>query len=277
MFIPKPTRRIQGFTLIELLVVIAIIAILAAILFPVFQKVRENARKASCQSNLKQIGLACVQYQQDYDETLVNSWYGVDGWKASDPNPASTKYKWMDAVYPFVKSTGVFHCPDDSGNMMNQDGNANSATAGQNTGIYIPYTDLTKTDDTHYGSYGMNTAYFDANPKDLQGPGDGQGVSVNMATLQNPASTIWVADGAGYQVSWTVGEAAGKNIGPRMYGGFLTLGRTMNCTDSPAVQRHNNLTNLLFVDGHVKSTRLETTLQLDPTNSYYYQWTTRGQ
>jgi prepilin-type N-terminal cleavage/methylation domain-containing protein len=63
-----PSRKRTGFTLIELLVVIAIIAILAAILFPVFARARENARRASCQSNLKQIGLAVYQYTQDYDE-----------------------------------------------------------------------------------------------------------------------------------------------------------------------------------------------------------------
>jgi prepilin-type N-terminal cleavage/methylation domain-containing protein len=66
----------RGFTLIELLVVIAIIAILAAILFPVFAKAREKARQTSCLSNCKQIALACLQYAQDYDETLAPEGYG---------------------------------------------------------------------------------------------------------------------------------------------------------------------------------------------------------
>src|SRR5579872_7481927 len=73
------TRR-SGFTLIELLVVIAIIAILAAILFPVFAQAREKARAITCLSNLKQIGLACTMYTQDYDETLPFAWSAQGGW-----------------------------------------------------------------------------------------------------------------------------------------------------------------------------------------------------
>ncbi len=111
----QPRQRIRsGFTLIELLVVIAIIAILAAILFPVFQKVRENARKASCLSNEKQLGLAFVQYQQDADEAFPPG--NPNG--CTNANVASSCFGygggWAGEIYTYVKSTGVFKCPDDS-------------------------------------------------------------------------------------------------------------------------------------------------------------------
>jgi len=92
-----------GFTLIELLVVIAIIAILAAILFPVFAKAREKARQTTCASNNKQLGLAFMQYVQDNDEVFPyhpgNSSSGGDG--------------WASLIYPYVKSAGAYRCPDD--------------------------------------------------------------------------------------------------------------------------------------------------------------------
>ncbi len=87
----------KGFTLIELLVVIAIIAILAAILFPVFAKARENARKSTCQSNVKQMGLSMLQYVQDYDETFPN--YSQSGIGA------------LMVIAPYMKNTGILICP----------------------------------------------------------------------------------------------------------------------------------------------------------------------
>jgi len=99
-------RQRSGFTLIELLVVIAIIAILAAILFPVFAKVREKARQISCSSNLKQISLGILQYQQDYDEM-----FPMGETQASAAQGGF--YGWPTEVAPYLKSTAVLECPDD--------------------------------------------------------------------------------------------------------------------------------------------------------------------
>lgn len=100
------TLHRNGFTLIELLIVIAIIAILASILFPVFARARENARRTSCASNMKQLGLGLMQYFQDYDETIPCG---------ADPNDFNQGVGWAGQILPYVKSAPVYRCPSDTG------------------------------------------------------------------------------------------------------------------------------------------------------------------
>jgi prepilin-type N-terminal cleavage/methylation domain-containing protein/prepilin-type processing-associated H-X9-DG protein len=128
----RQKKKAQGFTLIELLVVISIIAVLAAILFPVFARARENARRASCMSNMKQIALGFMMYTQDYDEhyplaayhplpatqnspTVQETDHSYPGYVYgvyNNTGATMTRYiTWMDLIYPYVKSAQVFECP----------------------------------------------------------------------------------------------------------------------------------------------------------------------
>jgi prepilin-type N-terminal cleavage/methylation domain-containing protein/prepilin-type processing-associated H-X9-DG protein len=134
----------RGFTLIELLVVIAIIAILAAILFPVFARARENARRTSCQSNLKQIGLGLMQYTQDYDERFMRPLHYIGPSHAGNTN-------WGRTIQPYVKSTQLFTCPSDS---------STADVAGGYWG----------TDRRFRISYGMNESFGDLSLAALNSP-----------------------------------------------------------------------------------------------------------
>lgn len=225
--------RQKAFTLIELLVVIAIIAILAAILFPVFARARENARRSSCQSNLKQIGLGLLQYTQDYDEKLPNEWYGP-GNDDSGASNATDKYKWMDATFPYVKSEQIYVCPSDSVNNKYILNSRSQANTGASAG-------------TNFGSYYINKYY---------GPGNGGPTGVSLSSLQAPATTIWVVDGL--QPSPNAGAAYRICFGNDGSDISSTSPRTAFSTSygGAAVERHLDTLNVLFTDGHVKAQKL---------------------
>jgi len=257
----------SAFTLIELLVVIAIIAILAAILFPVFARARENARRASCQSNLKQIGLGMIQYSQDYDENLVNGWYG----NPSESEPKK-KYKWMDATLPYIKSTQVFSCPSwaASGDAIAKAGGGpNLGNTGGNPGIasgnFIPIDSgqLNTWSNQYYGSYALNTAYW--NDELHKGPGNSN-PPMHISRVASPSTTIWAADGNGsYGIVWASGQP-GVTV---TAGGVKRMGLN-DYIDGSLVQRHLDTTNLLFVDGHVKSMKIEALTAPAADGAYKY-------
>ena len=128
------THRRSGFTLIELLVVIAIIAILAAILFPVFARARAKARQTACMANLKQLGLSFEMYAQDYDEMLPIWGYGNTSYPEN--GPAQGFYSWDTSLEPYLKNQQILKCPD---NPYNRDarGYAMTRYTGDPYGVNI--------------------------------------------------------------------------------------------------------------------------------------------
>lgn len=135
----KIARTNRAFTLIELLVVIGIIALLAAILFPVFNRARENARRSSCGSNLKQIGMGVMQYLQDNDEK-----YPVQASAAPEPYASflgqpvtATNQNWIVSIYPYVKSWQLFKCPSAIPYKRTGGGTAGNPTGNSNTNYVI--------------------------------------------------------------------------------------------------------------------------------------------
>ena len=220
----------NAFTLIELLVVIAIIAILAAILFPAFARARENARRASCQSNLKQIALGIKQYTQDYDEKYplsVSHTNNVGGWDTPDQG-------WPQLIQPYVKSTQLLQCP--------------SETTAPNASPYAAgYTDYW---------YNNELAPVVTDGEEIFLPSSG----ISDAALSYPTLTVMNGDGVGSQAAYVCSGLACSDDGSAVYGS-LNPGLAVTGGGEFA-QRHLEGMNFSFADGHVKWYRSATTTKM---------------
>lgn len=239
----------RGFTLIELLIVIAIIAILAAILFPVFASAREKARQTTCSSNLKQIGLAIIQYTGDYDDVMpLQASYSV----ANGTDPF-----WNQLIYPYVKSANVYICPDNPENAGNPSGIPG-------TGKYSNYPAI-------YTSYACNsTSGAPASyPWRTWGPFGQAGTEAGcpISVIVDPDQCISVVEqlrgGAAFSViSSAVTPSADGGNSCYLPGGSTTY--PWSCLFAG----HTHMSNYLFCDGHVKT--------LAPTSTINY-WSFNNQ
>ena len=233
---PRNRSRTQttakAFTLIELLVVISIIAVLSAILFPVFAKVREKARQISCLSNEKQLGLAFMQYAQDNDETFPSDsdHYGQG---------------WAGKMYPYVKSTGVYGCPDDptqpTAGASKLSYALNAAYVG---GVSFYYPQITQSyNNTVVQRSPSNTVLLFEIQGNTNGPTHQAGVPVNDPNEESSGSGLGSNAGAcglSPTTNWCYGKYATGDISG---GGLAPIG---------GKGVHNDGANYLASDGHAK-------------------------
>lgn len=271
----RSRSSLRGFTLIELLVVIAIIAILAAILFPVFAQAREAARKTACASHSKQMGTAIMMYKQDYDETFPQAYYYLD-----NNSGAGGYVQWSGLIQPYAKNTGMFVCPSDP---------LRGHVPTNTFDVQVPRL-----------SYTANGAII-ARKRRTSDPGR----VVSDAEVDAPADTIMIAEATSFVNCMNdVSNASGTNNkshrstnavmlaggGTRFtgeteaYGTALealsvakakadlaacptatSAGLSFICYTQP--DRHSGGANYIYADGHAKWQKLERTL--DPLN---FQW-----
>jgi prepilin-type N-terminal cleavage/methylation domain-containing protein/prepilin-type processing-associated H-X9-DG protein len=233
---PSASRPEAGFTLIELLVVIAIIAILAAILFPVFAQAREKARQTACLSNTKQLGTALAMYTQDYDETIPYNDNGPD----FAPGKAMCTF---DTLQPYLKNTQVYVCP--------------SAGASDRVPIFMNY------DNTNRPliSYAINNVYFNDPAQRLFEKAS----PATLASIEDVVGTVFCGDSkpSANQKHWAwqvVGTTLNTSVTPAILGYPNQQGQF--------VARHNNGLNFTFFDGHAKWMKLEKAAERDASNIY---------
>ncbi len=203
----------KGFTLIELLVVIAVIAILAAILFPVFAKAREKARQTSCASNIRQIGLAFMMYAQDWDENLPVQSIDIPGFSSTIVYWGGTNFFWYDALLPYMKSSKLFYCP---------------SSPNQSCGVA-------------YFNYSSNVSVIK-----WFTPG------LSMGNITFPASTYLCMDGHSQYIAWystiTPFDGGGGYLPGAGDAGITGGDNSADFTSG----RHSGGVNIAFCDGHAK-------------------------
>jgi prepilin-type N-terminal cleavage/methylation domain-containing protein/prepilin-type processing-associated H-X9-DG protein len=246
---PRPMRR--AFTLIELLVVIAIIAILAAILFPVFAQARDKARQASCLSNMKQIGTATMLYTQDYDgfypETSPNSCNGA-AWTGIQIFPT--------AIYSYVKNVNVFSCPSDPLNHGMLGANTvlpcielmllDAKIPGAYVGIKNSRPDISKVLPLSYaGNFYLNNGYAWTDPGNgAKVVADTSKLPRNESEFVSPANLFYIAE-LGADID---------NNGIPVGGWYISPGYGNAATDRRWIKgaRHAGGRTWVFCDGHAK-------------------------
>jgi prepilin-type N-terminal cleavage/methylation domain-containing protein/prepilin-type processing-associated H-X9-DG protein len=245
-----PPSGKRAFTLIELLVVIAIIALLAAILFPVFARARENARKSSCQNNLKQIGIGLAQYTQDYDEETTGAFKsyqagtfpnGCGGCEGGFTPPAGCRVSYAQLIIPYTKNNQIYRCPSQSGNAMRR-----SCSGDPHMGPGTPNPNL----PTNGISYAYNVMIGDTGGAGTAGRGDWSGI--NLSELTEAAGTLVVMDGRSEEYNaWVDDQTDAKGTYTTRGGTTYTWRGTAN-SNWPHY-RHLDTSNILYYDGHVKA------------------------
>jgi len=251
----------RAFTLIELLVVIAIIAILAAILFPVFAQARERARAAGCLSNGKQLGLALMMYSQDYDEVFPAS-FAEPPRQNCPGNTGSFPIPFDGQLMPYIKSDGLFACPGDG-----------HALQGWLAGAAGDFWDCRYTLNGQAGLRRRSYGYVGQINTAVARPDSNTGVSVwgqgkAMAELSNPGDTIAFAESNTDAEAWVLGTPWGSmftncdawKLAGRIRGNATDeqIGNAIGCGpggvwNNKPFKGHFDKSTFVFTDGHVKA------------------------
>lgn len=262
----------RGFTLIELLVVIAIIAILASILFPVFARARENARRTSCLSNMKQIGLGVIMYSQDYDETLPANFPQVTNPATRPPNP-NPRGSVHERLMPYLKNDQILHCPSDTTDDNSPGDRAAIWNASGSAYIWLSYY------PTGFGFWPATnpTAFWGLFQSEYT-PGN---PPVKLADIAAPAETIGFAERRSRTEPLGQGNSDSTlDNGTATPTGGDSPDANGNAGQGGVSRRHLEGANYAFADGHAKWFKRGPIASGDATGAnatingvrYYYFW-----